>query len=117
MDLRKELGRTGEDIALNYLENKGWKLLHKNWRNKYGELDLIMHNQDKIIFIEVRTKKSLQYGTGTESVNKTKQQKIRKLAMMFLQDKKYYNHAIRFDVVSIYFANDKINIQHVEEAF
>lgn len=82
-------GKQAEDLALQYLQSQGLKLIYRNWQCALGEIDLIMLNKQILCFIEVRYRKSQQYGTAQETVTPTKQQKIVKTAKLFY--KKIHN--------------------------
>jgi putative endonuclease len=96
-------GQLREKQACDFLQKNGLKLITKNFRYLNGEIDLIMQKKDEIIFIEVRSKASKEYGLPYESVTPTKQRKIVKTAMFFLQKKNWLNKVnCRFDIISIY---------------
>ena len=98
----KQIGNDAEKLALGYLQSKGLKLIENNFTCKHGEIDLIMQHQACLVFVEVRYRKHSQFGTGADSVDYRKQQKILKTAEFFLQRHVNYNqHPCRIDVVSI----------------
>lgn len=118
-DTRKVLGNTGEDIALEYLINLGYKLKDRNFRIRSGEIDLIMTDKNTLVFIEVRTKTSSFFGSPLETVNSTKRRKIVNVAKFYLH-RFYGNREIecRFDVVGIVIPpNRKAEITHIDDAF
>lgn len=93
-------GQLSEQLALNYLQAQGLKLLTKNYRCKLGEIDLIMQDAQAVVFIEVRFRKNDAFGNGGASVTNKKQLKIIKTASLYLQ-KNYKNSSCRFDVVDV----------------
>lgn len=98
----RKQGMYTEDLACQYLKNKGFELIERNYSSRFGEIDLIMQDNKYIVFIEVRYRKSNIFGSATESVTYTKQQKIIKTASLYLQKhKKLSKFPARFDVVSI----------------
>ena len=117
----KQLGAQGETWALEYFLASGYSLIEKNYRIKAGEIDLIVENQEWVVFVEVKTRRNLRYGRGLESVINVKQTIIRKVAEYFLA----YNFPktnlkrIRFDVVDILVdANYKmVKCEHHQNAF
>jgi putative endonuclease len=115
---RQAIGQRGEESACKYLQAKGLALLQKNYRCIYGEIDLIMRDQDVIVFVEVRCRSREDYGTALESINDNKIQKLIKTATHFLQIKKWL-HKIqsRFDVVAIQSATGKIHLEWIKNAF
>ncbi len=119
-DTRKLLGRLGEDEAQKYLEEQDYKILEKNFKCSQGEIDIIACQGKELVFIEVRTRSSLGFGEPYESINKTKQKKLIRLAQYYLKYKNIKNCNIRFDVVSV-LADRKdfkvIKIELIENAF
>ena len=104
-------GNKGEKRAANFLSKKGYKLLAKNYRCKYGEIDIIMEQGETLVFIEVKARSSAKYGLGYESVTASKQEKLLKTAQTYMVEKG--ERPARFDVVSI----DGDEITHIENAF
>jgi putative endonuclease len=82
--MRKQIGKQGEDIAVRYLEQQGYRILNRNYHSRYGEIDVICERQRVIIFVEVKTRRSESYGTAEEAVTRVKQQRLRKTALQFL---------------------------------
>ena len=115
----KQLGTQGEMWALDYLLARQYHFLEKNYRIKAGEIDLIVENQEWVVFVEVKTRRSLSYGRGLESVTALKQQKIRRIAEFYLLQHQQQTKRIRFDVVDIEVdANYKLlHLEHFLNAF
>jgi putative endonuclease len=107
----KELGKLGEQYALKYLQKQGYQLIASNWRNRYGEIDIIMLSADNIlVFIEVKLRTNNNKGTGLEAVDARKLHKIYQIAQMFLlRNRQYINYSVRVDVISIIY--DKVQHQ------
>lgn len=116
-DATKKLGNTGENIAVNFLENHGYKILEKNFRIRAAEIDIIAEKDNTIIFVEVKTRSNIRKGTPAEAVNLRKQKKIIEAASVFLQDEKYFDKACRFDVIEILSAGKDFKINYIENAF
>lgn len=115
---RSELGRWGEELAAHHLVEKGYSLLEKNVYSKHGEIDLIMLDGETLVFVEVKTRSQLTYGTPAESVTRRKQQKLRELALAYLQKQDRFYPDFRFDVCAILYAhNQLVNIEHIPHAF
>lgn len=110
-------GAKGEEAALDHLLKLGYTLTYKNWRHKHLEIDLIMSDENTLIFVEVKTRSSANFGLPYESVNWHKQHKLAKAANIFIR-KHQHQGEIRFDIVSI-FANQggSYNIRHIKDAF
>ena len=96
------LGQYAEDETLKYLKREGLKLIQRNYSCKYGEIDLIMLDNDLLVFIEVRYRKSNRYGSSAESVTASKQKKIITTAQHFIHmHQSYQSYACRFDVTAL----------------
>ena len=97
-----ETGLQGEKTAAEYLiHEKHMKFLEQRYRTKSGEIDLIMLDHDTIVFVEVKTRKKGEPGSGLSAVNKNKQNRIYKAAMIYLMKHSVLNHPIRFDLIEI----------------
>ena len=106
-------GRLFEDKAVEYLESKGYKILLRNYRSKYGEIDIIVEINDVIVFVEVKGRFTESFGSGEESITKRKIDKIVKTALNFIEEKNLQEKDFRFDVV-VFKGNQ---IFHLENAF
>ncbi len=94
-------GEVFEHKAANFLRDKGWELLENNFRCKLGEIDLIMKDENTIVFVEVRYRHQKSFGSATESINYHKQVKIINTANYFLTQSNWHNkYPCRFDVVT-----------------
>ncbi|MFI9510032.1 YraN family protein [Nocardia sp. NPDC052566] len=97
----KALGAHGEELAARYLRAEGMEIIARNWRCKYGELDLIAQDAKVTAFVEVKTRSGLGYGIPAESVTFTKRQRIRRLALLWLNEQEGPWRRVRFDVISV----------------
>lgn len=98
----REFGEQMENIALQYLQNQGLRLLERNFQCYSGEIDLIMRDRIQVIFVEVRHRAHAKYGSALESITPAKIQKVTKAATYYLQRKKWlYTVSSRFDVVAM----------------
>ncbi len=97
---KKKSGDLAEQNACDYLQKKGLILLDRNYRTSIGEIDLIMQDKNEVVFIEVRYRSYTSFGNPIESINKTKQQKVIRSAVLYLQKKKWLDQVnYRFDIV------------------
>ena len=110
---KKILGDKGEKLAEAYLKKQGYKILKRNYRTPLGEADLVVQKGEEIVFVEVKTRTSDDYGTPAASVTKTKQAHYKKIAAYYISGRKE-EVAVRFDVVEVW-ADGKI--EHMESAF
>ena len=98
---RVELGKKGEKLAVDFLRKKGYRIVATNFRSPLGEVDLVAQEGDTTIFVEVKTRKSVECGMPQESITPAKQSQILKTALMYLKKNSLGNGNYRFDVVSI----------------
>ncbi len=110
---KKLLGGAGEKLAVKFVKKKGFKILKKNYKTPLGEIDIIAQDKDVIVFIEVKTRTSEDFGLPCQAVDKRKQEKYYKIATYYLQREKKMNSECRFDVIEI--ENGEIN--HIFNAF
>ena len=108
-------GHAAESKALRYLERRGLRLLTRNYRTKSGEIDLIMQQEETLVFIEVRYRQSSKFGSAVESVTPSKQHKLLLTANQFLQQNGVETPC-RFDVVGIS-GRDQTEIEWIQDAF
>jgi len=115
----KTLGKIGEDYAARFLRQKGYKILHRNWRCALGEIDIAAQEKDFIAFVEIKTRKSIDFGPGYSSVNSAKQLKLIKLAHVYLKRYGLTDKPCRIDVISIDMAQDDsvLNVELIKDAF
>ena len=111
------LGKEGERIAELFLKKKGYKLVERNYRCAAGELDLVMMDHRVIVFVEVKTRTGIGYGTPLEAVESRKQLKMIYAAQFFLSAKKLNQREARFDVVGISWPGPQPVVEHIENAF
>lgn len=97
---KSETGRLGEQLAKEYLQKKGYKIIEQNYKTKYAEIDLVAKKGDKLVFVEVRTKGNEQFGTPEETINHKKKMKLIWNAKAYVAKKKYKG-AYRIDAICI----------------
>jgi len=115
---RQEIGKRAEQEAKQFLQTKGLCLLTQNYHCYHGEIDLIMRDQDDIVFIEVRSRSRTDYGHASETINKLKKTKLIKTATHFLQKKRWLDKVnSRFDVIAIQFVSGKSQLEWIINAF
>jgi putative endonuclease len=117
MGRHNELGRLGEDKAAIYLEQKGFKILARNYRFGRAEVDIIAANSDLVLFVEVKTRSNYKFGFPEEAVSGKKQRLFGQAASEFMFQHKL-SLDIRFDVITIVTSqNSPWTITHLEDAF
>ncbi len=96
------IGKWGEEQALKYVETHGYSVLFKNWKSAHGELDLICLRNDMLVFVEVKTRSTTNFGWPEEAVTKLKQEHLVNSAMAFLDEHTHYlNSPWQIDVIAI----------------
>ncbi len=112
---RKNLGNWGENLALEYLTDKGYELLERNFHSRYGELDLIMRLGNVPVAVEVKTRRSRKYGFAEYSITKKKVQAIADTMTVYLGKNANFGDAWQIDLVVIEcFGTDKPEIIHYQ---
>ncbi len=111
-----ELGQTGEDIATEYLANKGYAILARNWRYKKKEIDVIARDGDYLVIVEVRTRMSNLWEHPKETITKAKIRFLVDAAEAYIMKMDIMTET-RFDVVTLIPTNNSWEIDHIKEAF
>ncbi|HHV27220.1 YraN family protein [Anaerosalibacter bizertensis] len=109
-------GKIGESIAVNFLIGKDYYILERNFRSKTGEIDIIALKGDMLIFVEVKTRTSIDYGYAYEAVNRKKQRRIMNTAFYYIKFNRMKGYQLRFDIIEVYLGKIK-KINHYENAF
>jgi putative endonuclease len=113
----QEKGGLGEQASVDFLKQKGYDILERNYRSSYAEVDIIAQFQNQLIFVEVKTRSYTFYGEPEEFVTRKKQQNMAFVASMYM-DEKDYDGEIRFDIIGIILKGNSITkINHIEDAF
>ena len=121
----RSLGQMGEDLAVKYLEDKGYKILDRNFCNtkgrRMGEIDIIAQKEKEIVFVEVKTRELLVYDETLpeENINRKKLHKMAKIANFYIQKRDLWKNPYRFDAVSVWLnvPLKKAKIKHLESIF
>lgn len=116
MATHNEVGKLGEALAVEYLEQQGYAILETNWRMGRLEADIIAYKEGLLVIVEVKTRSSQEFGSPEFFVDYNKQRACVKLANAY--SKLYqYDEEVRFDIISVTISRDKHEIQHFENAF
>ncbi len=141
---KKEIGKRGEDIAAEFLQRKGFSVVGRNYHSRWGELDLIAVKKEEgslsdemhfnnvhqemqenfsfccetnVRFVEVKTRTGTMYGSPGEAVSFVKQKKIRKTALVWLQEQEEYYPSISFDVIEVWVVDRMARIRWLQNCF
>lgn len=110
------LGKKGESIATSYIEKKGYVILAQNWRDRNDEIDIIAKYKNQLIFVEVKTRRSDAFGEPELAITQKKQHFLIRAANAYIIKNDFQGES-RFDVLSILYRPNKIDIYHIEDAF
>ena len=116
-DGRQSLGKSGEDLACAELARRGYAILERRYRTRYGEIDIIGREGKTIVFVEVKTRAGDAFGGGGAAVTPCKQQRIVRMAIDFLARRRWMDQPCRFDVVTVDFDNGRPRIEVYSHAF
>ncbi|TDZ77209.1 hypothetical protein DE4585_01459 [Mycobacteroides salmoniphilum] len=111
---RVQIGSRGEDLAAEYLSGDGFTILDRNWRCRYGELDIIAAEGEVLVFVEVKTRTGRAFGTPAEAVTHTKLRRLRRLAGIWLAAQDGSWPAVRIDVIEIRLSGSVPEITHIQ---
>ncbi len=117
MSKHQVTGKKGEALAIAYIQNKGFTLLHQNWRYSYYEVDIIASKENVLHFIEVKTRSSTQFGAPEESVTEKKIENLMKASEEFQHRYPEWKR-VQYDVLSILIpANEVIEYFYIEDVY
>jgi putative endonuclease len=116
---RQFLGRQGEEEATAYLVKQGYKIIQRNFRCPWGEIDIIAQKGPVLVFIEVRSYKTNNFGLPQESIKRAKQKKVRQVASFYLKKAGQLEMPVRLDVLALKFnqKNEVTQLTHLKNAF
>jgi len=110
------LGKKGEELAADHLKEKGYKILHRNWRSGKRELDIVAENNDFVVFAEVKTRSENFLAGAGDTVSREKQRLMLFAAESYI--KRYnINKDSRFDIITVISKGQNYSIEHLENAF
>jgi len=115
LPLHLKRGRHGEDLALSHLREQGLTLLQRNYRSRWGEIDLVMEDGTVLVFVEVRLRAASHYATAAESIGARKRQRLIRTAKDYLQ--RHQNGPARFDVIAITTDDNNTTLEWIKDAF
>ncbi len=122
---KRKFGDIGEDIACEHLASIGFEIIDRNYFYGHGEIDIIARDGDQLVFVEVKTRKSLEYGQPEDAITKGKIRQIRKIAEAYLYEHNIKDQICRFDFVGVLMQHESVPsgkdkeplINHIRNAF
>ena len=119
--MKRRLGDRGERLAARWLAARGHEIIERNFRTRFGEIDLVTRHKDTLVFVEVKTRRGTGFGDPLEAITEKKQEQVRSMAEQYLAGKGdgFVGgfEAVRFDAVGIVLGGDGPSVHHVEDAF
>ena len=115
MAAHNELGRWGEDLAIDYLERKGYMILERDWKSGHRDIDIIARTEDEVVFVEVKTRRTSKFGAPYEAVDYHKLRNLQAAINHYIRYKRI-DLNVRFDIISVVLHNTtEPEIQHIED--
>jgi putative endonuclease len=111
-----QVGIEGEQLACQFLEARGYTILHRNWRHGRDELDIVAEHPNALVFLEVKTRRTDRHGTPDEAVNLRKQQRTLRAADAYL-DAHPVDRDVRYDIIAVVLDPSGPRIDHLIDAF
>ena len=115
MYIRHEIGKLGENLAVQYLEKMGYKILERNFECRQGEIDIIALDKEELVFVDVKTRKRFMYGMPREAVSDIKQKHLFKAIEYYLYKRNLENEFIRIDVIEVYLYKHRYKINYIKQ--
>lgn len=117
MNQKQSLGKYGENCAAEYLQDRGYVILERNWRCRLGEIDLVAKDRGKLVFVEVKTRNGGGYGHPFEAITPAKISRMRKLVAEWCAATKTTSVEVRLDAISVLVRDGKVAIEHLKHVF
>lgn len=116
-DKRQSLGKTGEELACGELERRGYEIVARRYRTRFGEIDIVARSNQTTVFVEVKTRAGDDFGGGAAAVTPWKQRRVAQMAVDYLSRHKLHDRPCRFDVVTVDMKDSGPEIVVYEHAF
>jgi putative endonuclease len=114
MGRKDVLGRTGEQLAVDYLNDCGFEIIDRNWRCPTGEIDIVARKAGTTVIVEVKTRTDLRYGHPLDSITPRKLARLRRLAAQWCGEHGPVQH-VRIDAIAVLTGRDGVSIEHVRQ--
>ena len=115
MYIRHEIGKLGEEIVTQYLNQKGYKIIERNFTCKQGGIDIICIDKKELVFIEVKTRTNDKFGKPVEAVDVNKKKHLFKAIKYYLYSRNLENEYVRIDVIEVYLYEQSYRINHIKQ--
>ena len=115
---KRAIGNEAEDLACEYLQEQGWKIIERNYYAGHSEIDIIAEDSGTVVFIEVKMRSGIQFGSPIEHVTESKVEHVYRAAEVWVQKNEAFNFPLRFDVIGIIKQrNTQPKISHIQDAY
>ncbi|MBK0369395.1 YraN family protein [Flavobacterium agrisoli] len=111
-----ELGKLGEELAVDFLVQNGYQILERNWRFQKAEIDILASKNEILAVVEVKTRSSADFGLPQDFVNSKKIKQLLSAVNSYVSDREI-DFEIRFDIVAVLKTTESTSIEHIEDAF
>jgi len=115
--MTRELGDRGEDLAVRHLRSLGYRIVERNYRCRLGEIDCVALQGKTLVFVEVKARRTDEFGGPLEAVDTRKRRRMTRLARHYAQEKKLSDVAQRFDVVAVWYEEGLFRVELYANAF
>jgi putative endonuclease len=117
MSQKQFIGRYGEDLAAQYLQDRGYIILNRNWRCSLGEIDLIAKDKSRIVFIEVKTRNGIGFGHPFEAITADKVARMRRLVTQWCIENQKTGVQVRLDAIAILIRSGRVAVEHLKQVY
>jgi putative endonuclease len=114
---RHLLGLYGERLAARYLQSIGYEIVERNWRCSIGEIDLVVRDKARWVFVEVKTRNGAGYGHPLEAITEEKLSRLRKLVCEWCRSRQLSGIDVRIDAVSVLVDRGRVQLEHLKQVF
>jgi putative endonuclease len=117
MSQKQFIGKYGEELASQYLQDRGYLILERNWRCNLGEIDIVAKDKNRIVFVEVKTRSGIGYGHPFEAITANKVSRMRKLAAQWCSQHQQMGAKVRLDAIAILIHSGRVAVEHLKQVF
>lgn len=117
MAQKQVLGKYGEDLAAQYLNDRGYKIVDRNWRCTIGEIDLVALHHGRYVFVEVKTRSGTGYGHPFEAITANKVSRMRKLVAEWCITNQKSGVNVRLDAIAVLITGGRVAVEHLKQVF
>ena len=117
MGQKQLLGKYGEDVAAQFLQDRGYSIIDRNWRCSIGEIDLVAKYKSRLVFVEVKTRNGTSYGHPFEAITNSKILRMRKLVSQWCSQNGALGAEVRLDAIAVLVRGGRVGIEHLKQVF